>query len=323
MPTQPAPRRVLLDTDPGIDDALAILLGLAAPEISLQGLAVVHGNCPLGEAVANALSVLELAGAGQLPVAVGCDRPLLRPRFNAPEVHGVAGLGYARLPAAAGRPVAEHAVDMLIRQIMAAPGELALVAIGPLTNVAMALRKEPRAAAALGELIIMGGAFRVEGNASPLAEFNIYADPHAAQIVLTSGAPITIMPWDITRDVRLLQADIDRLLARGGPIAAFIAEATRFYMEMHLARLGFAGCSLNDPAALALAYLPSLAQTRALNVEVELAGELSLGKTVGDFLGKTDRAPNVRLVEAFDGPAFVEHFLSRMEALIDRLAGRR
>jgi purine nucleosidase len=230
----------------------------------------------------------------------------------------VAGLGYAVLPPSPAGPVAEHAVDLLIREIMAAPGEVTLVAVGPLTNVALAMRKEPRLAGAVRELIYMGGAFRVEGNASPLAEFNVYTDPHAAQIVFSSGAPITIMPWDITRDVRITDADVGRLLERGGPIAHFVAEATRYYMEMHRERLGFAGCSLNDPAALALAYMPELAVTRAVNVEVELSSELSLGKTVADFQGKTDRAPNVRLVEQFDGDTFVEHFLSRIERLIDQ-----
>ncbi|MBX0326335.1 nucleoside hydrolase [Oscillochloris sp. ZM17-4] len=312
------PLRVLLDTDPGIDDALAILLALASPEIDLAALAVVHGNCALSEAVRNGLDVLALGGAAHIPVAAGCDRPLLRPRFHAPEVHGVSGLGYAALPPSPAAAVAEHAVDLLIREVMAAPGEVTLVAVGPLTNVALAMRKEPRLAGSLRELIYMGGAFRIEGNASPLAEFNVYADPHAAQIVFTSGAPITIMPWDITRGVRITDVHIGRLLERGGPIAHFVAESTRYYMEMHRVRLGFAGCSLNDPAALALAYVPELAVTRPVNVEVELSGELSVGKTVADFLGKTDRAPNVRLVEQFDGEGFVEHFLTRIEALIDR-----
>ncbi len=316
------PLRILLDTDPGIDDALAILLALASPEIDLAALSVVHGNCPLPEAVRNGLDVLALGGAGHIPLAAGCDRPLLRPRYHAPEVHGAAGLGYAKLPPSPAAPLAEHAVDLLIREIMATPGEVTLVAVGPLTNVALAMRKEPRLAGAVRELIFMGGAFRIEGNTSPLAEFNVYTDPHAAQVVFSSGAPITIMPWDITRDVRISDAHIGRLLERGGPLARFVAEATRYYMEMHQARLGFSGCSVNDPAALALAYRPDMAVTRAVNVEVELAGELSLGKTVADFLGKTERGPNVRLVEEFDGEGFVEHFLARLEALIDRLQPR-
>lgn len=318
-----APRRVVLDTDPGIDDALAILLALASPEIDLAALTVVHGNCPLPDALANALAVLQLGGAPRLPVAAGCDRPLLRPAVTALETHGGRGLGYARLPPGPAAPVAEHAVDLLIREIMAAPGEVTLVAVGPLTNVALALRKEPRIAQAVRDCIFMGGALRADGNTTPLAEFNVYADPHAAQIVLGSGMPITVMPWDITKDVRLARAEVDRLRERGGPIPAFIAEATRFYIEFHLEHFGWAGCSINDPAALALVWWPELAQTRTLHVAVETGSELTMGKTVGDFLGKTGQPPNVRLVEAFDGETFVQRFLGRMEDLIDRLGARR
>lgn len=310
-------RRVVLDTDPGIDDALAILLALASPEIELAALAVVHGNCPLEDGVANALAVLQLGGAPRLPVAVGCDRPLLRPLFTALETHGGRGLGYATLPPGSAAPVAEHAVDLLIREHMAAPGEVTLVAVGPLTNVALALRKEPRLAGAVRECFVMGGALRADGNTTPLGEFNIYADPHAAQIVFDSGMPITLMPWDITKDVRLAKTEVDRLLLRGGPIAAFIAEATRFYIEFHLAHFGWAGCSINDPAALALVWWPELARTRPLHVAVETTSELTMGKTVGDFLGKTGQAPNVQLVEAFDGDEFVRRFVQRIEALIE------
>jgi purine nucleosidase len=315
-----APRRVVLDTDPGIDDALAILLALASPEIELAGLAVVHGNCPLPDAVANALAVLELGGAPRIPVAPGCDRPLLRPLHTALETHGNAGLGYATLPAAVAAPVAEHGVDLLIREIMAAPGEVDLVAVGPLTNVALALRKEPRLAGAVRECVIMGGALRADGNTTPLGEFNVYADPHAAQIVLSSGMPITLVPWDITQHVHLTQAHVDRLLARGGPIPAFIAAATRFYIEFHMRQFGWAGCSINDPAALALLWWPELAGARDVHVAVETASELTMGKTVGDFGGLTGQVPNVRLVDRFDGAEFVARFVARMEALIDRLA---
>ncbi len=317
----PPPRRVLLDTDPGIDDALAILLGLASPEIDLAALSVVHGNCTLVEAVTNALAIAGLAGRPDLTVAAGCDRPLLRPPVTAHDTHGTHGLGYARLPRGVAQPVAEHAVDLLIREIMAAPGEVTLVAVGPLTNVALALRKEPRLAQAVRECIFMGGAFRAEGNITPLAEFNVFADPHAAQIVLSSGMPLTIMPWDITRDVRLSQGDVDRLLARGGPIPRFIAEATRYYIEFHLREFGWAGCSINDPAALALVWWPELARVCDLYVEVELASQLTLGKTVGDFIARSGCAPNVRLVESFDATEFVARFLRRMEELAERLAG--
>lgn len=316
-----SPRRVVLDTDPGIDDALAILLGLASPEIELAALSVVHGNCPLPDAVRNALAVLALGSGSHVPVAVGCARPLLREPFTAQEIHGDAGLGYARLPPAPLHPVAEHAVDLLIREIMAAPGEVTLCAVGPLTNVALALRKEPRIIEHVRELIFMGGAFRADGNATPLAEFNVYADPHAAQIVFTSGMPIVVMPWDITKEVRISRADVARLQQRGGPIPAFVAAATRFYMDFHRAQFGYEGCAVNDPAALALAWMPELAELTPLAATVETTSELTMGKTIGDFLNKTGTPPNIQLVTAFDSARFIEIFLTRLETLAERAVG--
>ena len=255
------PRRVILDTDPGIDDSLAILLALASPEVELAGVSVTGGNCPLEDGVRNALGVLALAGRPDVPVCPGVALPLIRPPFTAPETHGDSGLGYARLPPSPAAPSAEHGVDMIIREIMEHPGEVTLVAVAPLTNVALALRKEPRIVEAVREVIIMGGALRVDGNTTSLAEFNFYVDPHAAHIVLESGMPITLLPWDITRDVLLTQADVDRLLRIPSPIPRFIADATRFYLEFHLAAFNFAGCSINDPIALALVYRPELAVT--------------------------------------------------------------
>jgi purine nucleosidase len=308
-----APLKVLLDTDPGIDDALAILLALASPEIELRALTVTGGNCSLEDGVRNALNVLALAQAPHVPVHSGVAVPLLRPPFTAPETHGDSGLGYARLPPAPFGPAAEHAVDAIIREILAAPGDVTLVAVGPLTNVAIAIRREPRIVAAVRNVIVMGGAFRVEGNTTPLAEFNVYVDPHAAQIVLQSGVPLTIIPWDITREVRLTQAHVDRLLHHGGPLVQFIADATRFYIEFHRSHFGYAGCSINDPAALALVFLPELAQIEEIYVAVDLMSELSMGKTVGDFQRITTHAPNARVVTAFDSERFVELFVARME----------
>jgi purine nucleosidase len=310
--------RVLLDTDPGIDDALAILLALASPEVELAAVTVTGGNCTLEQGVRNGLDVLALAGAPQLPLAAGVALPLIRPPFTAPETHGAAGLGYARLPDAGNKPVGEHAVDLLIREIMAHPGEVTLVAVAPLTNVALALRKEPRIAQAVREVIIMGGAIRVDGNTTPLAEFNVYVDPHAAHIVLNSGMPITVIPWDITRDVQLTQAHVDRLLRSPSPVPRFIADATRFYIEFHLEYFGFAACSINDPAALALAFMPDLATTESIYLEVEINSETTMGKTVGDFLRMRGREPNVRLVTAFDSDRFIALFVERMEALARR-----
>jgi len=319
------PIRVILDTDPGIDDSLAILLTLSSPEVELLGVSVTGGNCSLSDGVRNALSVLALAGRPDIPVYPGVAVPLIRPPYTAPETHGDAGLGYARLPDSPRPPAKEHAVDMLIREIMGAPGEITLVAVAPLTNVAMAIRKEPCIAQAVREVIIMGGALSVEGNATPLAEFNFFVDPHAAHIVLHSGMPITLIPWDITRDVLLTQAHVDRLLEVGSPISSFISEATRFYIEFHQAYFGYAGCSINDPAALALAFLPDLAETKRIHVDVEIASELTIAKSVGDFLGARGLQPNVRAVLGFDTQRFLTMFVERIERLARERprAGRR
>jgi purine nucleosidase len=334
------PRRVILDTDPGIDDALAILLALASPEVELAGVCVTGGNCSLEDGVRNALGVLALAGRADVPVHSGVALPLIRPPFTAPETHGDTGLGYARLPPSGAAPAGEHAVDMIIREIMAAPGEVTLVAVAPLTNVALAVRKEPRIAQAVREVIIMGGALRVDGNTTSLAEFNFYVDPHAAHIVLESGMPITLLPWDITRDVLLTQADVERLLRSPSAIPGFIADATRFYLEFHLAAFGYAGCSINDPIALALVFRPELATTEPMHVAIEHASELTAGKTAISYVGLRAREPdehdilgfdaaatparwrrvfrprpNVRAVVGFDTPAFIALFVERMERL--------
>ncbi len=227
------PKKILFDTDPGIDDACAILLALASPELSLEGLSVVHGNCSLKQGTTNALSILELANAGHIPVAKGCHLPLVQPSLLAPETHGDTGLGYAKLPEPRSKPIVQHGIDFLIETILASPGEITVVAIAPLTNVALAIRKEPRIVEALKELIIMGGAIRHEGNTTALAEFNTYVDPHAAQIVYQAGIPTTLVPLDVTYQCILTPGDVSRLQKIDSPITKFVAEATRFYMEFH------------------------------------------------------------------------------------------
>jgi purine nucleosidase len=314
-----APRRIILDTDPGIDDALAILLALASPEVELLGLSIVHGNCTLAEAVANGLAILELGGGQHIPLFVGCDRPLLRPLTTAHETHGQRGLGYAQLPPADLQPAREHAVDFIIRTALSAPGEITLVAVGPLTNVALALRKEPRLAGALREIVMMGSALRADGNVTPRAEFNVYADPHAAHIVFSSGVPLVIMPWDITRLVRLHKSEVDRLAQPGKPIGRFIADATRFYIEFHRRYFGYDGCAINDPAALALVFLPDLATYTDVYVAVETCSSLTMGFTVADFMLSGGRQPNARAVVEFDTPRFLSLFVERMRTLEERL----
>ena len=316
------PKKILFDTDPGIDDACAILLALASSEVSLEGLSVVHGNCSLEQGTINALSVLELANASHIPVAKGCDLPLVQPSLLAPETHGDTGLGYAKLPAPRAKPITRHGIDFLIETILATPGEITLVAIAPLTNVALAIRKEPRIVDALKELIIMGGALRHEGNTTALAEFNTYVDPHAAQIVYQAGIPTTLVPLDVTYQCILTPQDVKRLQKTNSPITQFVADATRFYMEFHDEYQKIEGCVINDPLALALTFMPELCTYQELPVNVDLSTGISLGKTVADFYNYGKKPANMKVALDVRARDFIDLFVERIEKLALSMAAR-
>lgn len=309
------PKRILFDTDPGIDDACAVLLALASPEVSVEGLSVVHGNCSLEQATANALSVLELANAAHIPVAKGCELPLVQPSLLAPETHGDRGVGYAELPTPRTGPVAQHAIDFLIEKILASPGEMTLLAIGPLTNVALAIRQEPRIVQALKEIIIMGGALRYEGNTTALAEFNTYVDPHAAHIVYHAGIPTTLVPLDVTYQCILTPSDVTQLQEIHSPITQFVADATRFYMEFHDEFQKIDGCVINDPLALALMFAPELCTYQELPVDVDLSGGISMGKTVADFYNYGKKPANMRVALGVRARDFIDLFVERIQSL--------
>jgi purine nucleosidase len=313
------PKRILIDTDPGIDDALAILLALVSPEVKLEGLTTVHGNCSAEQATLNALSILELARSASIPVARGCHLPLVQPSLLAPETHGDTGLGYASLPAPQTLPHRQHAVDFLIDTILAAPGEFTLVAIAPLTNIALAMRKEPRILSALKEMVIMGAAVRHQGNTTPLAEFNVYVDPHAAHIVYHSGVPITLVPLDVTYQCVLTPADVRFLQARRSQITTFIADSTRFYMEFHNAYQQIEGCVINDPLALALTFAPGLCDYEEHYVDVDIQGGVSMGKTFADFYRMSGKPANMKVALGVRGREFIELFLERMEQLAEKI----
>ncbi len=309
------PKKILFDTDPGIDDACAILLALASPELSLEGLSVVHGNCSLEQGTTNALSVLELANSGHVPVARGCDLPLVQPSLLAPETHGDTGLGYAKLAAPRAKSISQHGIDFLIETILASPGEITLVAIAPLTNIALAIRQEPRIVEALKEIIIMGGALRHEGNTTALAEFNTYVDPHAAQIVYQAGIPTTLVPLDVTYQCILTPGDVSHLQKIDSPITKFVAEATRFYMEFHDEYQQIDGCVINDPLALALTFMPELCTYQELPVEVDLSGGISMGKTVADFYNYGKKPANMKVALGVRARDFIELFVERIKEL--------
>jgi purine nucleosidase len=309
------PKRLIIDTDPGIDDSLAILLALASPEIQLEGLTVVSGNTTAAQGVLNALGVLELAGAVGIPVFQGVPIPLVQPLLVAPETHGEIGIGYAHLPLPRLKPSQQHGVEWLIDTVMSNPGEISLVAIGPLTNIAMAVRLEPRLVKTVQEVIIMGGAIRAGGNTTPLAEYNAYCDPHAAHIVFHSGLPITLVPLDVTYQAILTQTDVQRLLEIPSLITRFIADATRFYMEFHDEYQKIDGCVINDPLALALTFAPHLVDTEQLYVDIDISGGVSMGKTFADFYRMQKREPNMQVALGVRPRDFIELFLERIQAL--------
>jgi purine nucleosidase len=238
--------------------------------------------------------------------------PLVQPSLLAPETHGETGLGYARLPEPRLKPIGQHAIDFLIERILAAPGEITLVAIGPLTNVALAIRQEPKIVDALNEIIVMGGAIRHEGNTTALGEFNTYVDPHAAHIVYHAGIPTTLVPLDVTYQCILTPGDVERLRLVSSPITDFIAEATRFYMEFHDEFQRIEGCVINDPLALALTFAPELCDYQDLAVDVDLSGGISMGKTVADFYNYGKKPPNLRVALGVRARDFMELFLERI-----------
>lgn len=306
--------RIILDTDPGIDDALAIFLAIASPEVQIEAITTVSGNVPVEQTTRNALTLLELAGCPDIPVARGSARPLVRKPVDAAYVHGHNGLGDIELPAPKIKPVAQHAVDLIIERIMAAPGEITLVAIGPLTNLALAVRTEPRIAQRVREVVIMGGALRVPGNTTPAAEFNIYVDPQAAYIVLHSGWPIRLVSLDVT-NITCLQREQVNLLARSdSKVTKFIQRMVDYYFDVFGPIYGVSAFQMHDPLALVAAFQPDLITWEASFVDVELNGSLTLGETVGYFHRPNAPAPNTLASVAVDSKQFIQLFMKRIEA---------
>ncbi len=310
------PKRIIIDTDPGVDDALTFLLALASPEIKLEALTTVHGNTNVDNTTRNALAVLELLNAANIPVAKGCSLPLLVPLHKSGDaVHGASGIGNSNLPEPRAKPVDLHAVDYLIERVLAEPNEIGIFPIGPLTNIALAIRKEPRFAKAVKELVIMGGSLRAGGNITPAAEFNIHADPHAAHIVFHAGIPITLIPLDVTYKCLLTSVDVERLNKIDSPIARFVRDATAVYMEFYKKYEGFNGCALHDPLTLATIIAPELLTFEDHYVDVDISGGISMGGTLADFMKVAKKPANVKVALGVRGREFVELFIERMERL--------
>jgi inosine-uridine nucleoside N-ribohydrolase len=300
---------VLIDCDPGHDDAIALLLALASPELEILGVTTVAGNQTLHKTTANALRILEFAGRTEIDVAAGADRPLIRDPFVAAYVHGETGLDGPDLPPAQGSPVDRHAVDFLADRIRERNGEVALVPTGPLTNVALMLALHPDAQPA--RIVLMGGAV-AEGNVTPAAEFNIWWDPEAAARVFASGIDLTMVGLDVTHKALFTPAHVGRLTGRVGKM---VTELLRFYDRFHSEVYGFDGSPIHDAVAVAQALRSDLVETRFRNVEIDVESELCRGRTVVDLWRRTEREPNAHVGVDIDADGFLELLVERINSL--------
>ena len=298
---------VILDCDPGHDDAIAILLAAGLPEIDLRLITTVGGNHTLANTTRNARSVLALAGITSVPVAAGRDRPLTREPVIALDIHGASGIDGAELPEPVAPVSDRHAVDLLVEQ---ATAEVALVATGPLSNVADAIRRGARP----GQVIWMGGAIGI-GNVTPAAEFNAYADPEAVALVLASGIPFTIVPLELTHQA-LASADVlARIAALREPIGPALVGLMRFFESTYREVFGFPSPPVHDPCTIAYLARPELFGTEQLYVEVETEGRFTLGRTVVDHHMRMGRAANATVVTSIDVPGFWDVVLAALGRL--------
>ena len=309
-------RRIIIDTDPGQDDAVAILLALASPEIEVLGLTAVAGNVPLHLTSRNACMVCELAGRTDIPVFAGCDAPLERKLVTAEHVHGKTGLDGPDLPEPTMALQDRHAVDFIIDTLRAEPaGTVTLCPLGPLTNIASAFRRAPDIVDRVQEIVLMGGAYFEVGNYTPAAEFNIYVDPEAAAEVFASGIPLVVMPLDVTHKALVTGPRNEAIRALGTPVGKAVAEMTDFFERFDLEKYGSAGAPLHDPCVTAYLLKPEIFSGRHINVEIETVSELTLGMTVADWWGVSGRAPNATFIGDLDSDAFFTLLTERLAQL--------
>ncbi|MGI9649255.1 MAG: nucleoside hydrolase, partial [Acidimicrobiia bacterium] len=285
-------RPIIIDTDPGQDDAIALLLALAVPdELNVLGITAVAGNVPLDLTTHNSLMMTELAGRPEVPVYAGCDRPMVRPLVTAEYVHGKTGIDGANAPDPTITPADGHAVDFIIETARATPG-LTICTLGPLTNVGVALDRAPDIKDNVEQLVLMGGGFFEGGNTTPAAEFNIYVDPQAANIVFRSGIPLVMMPLDVTHKALTSDERIEAFNALGNASGAATAGMLEFFERYDMERYGTVGAPLHDPCVIAYLLEPDLFNGRHVAVSIETESELTMGMTVVDWWGLTDDEPN-------------------------------
>jgi len=349
-----APRMpLILDVDTGIDDALALLYACASPDVELVAATCVGGNVNARRVAENTRAVLELAGRGDVPVVLGREQPLVKPLETSTETHGPRGLGYAELPAASRPLEPGHAAQRIVDLARARPGEITLVTLGPLTNLAVAVDREPSLPTLLAGWVMMGGAFRGSGNTTPTSEWNVHVDPDAAKRVLSVWAPRVngdparlglALGLDVTERTRFQPEHLRHLAVRAGvqpldaaplareplevigsvaanPVLRFVVDALRFYFEFHARSDGFYGAFIHDPMAVAAALDRSLVRPVPVYVDVEAGPGLANGMTVADWRGLTRREPNLAVAVEADGEAFVDRFIDRVGGLAANRAG--
>ncbi|HEX5405813.1 MAG TPA: nucleoside hydrolase [Pseudonocardiaceae bacterium] len=297
-------RRIILDCDPGHDDTFAIVLAHGSPEIELAAITTVAGNQTLAKVTRNARSVATLAGITDVPIAAGCDRPLLRDQVVAAQIHGESGLDGATLPEPTVALDPRHGVDVIVQTVMAAaPGEITLVPTGPLTNIAAALRREPHIVSRVREVVLMGGAY-TRGNMTPAAEFNIGVDPEAAAIVFDAGWPVTMVGLDLTHQALATPDVVARIDAVGTPLAATLRDLVRFFRDAYSSDQGMSAPPVHDPCAVARVIAPDIMAVREAFVAVETQGRWTSGMTVTDFGNAYGQPPNTFVATTLDVPRF-------------------
>ena len=303
---------VLIDCDPGHDDAMALLLALASPELEVLGVTTVHGNQTVAKTTANALRVLEFAGF-DVPVARGAEVPLIRESLVADHVHGESGLDGPDLPPPAGAPVPAHAIDFLAERLLAAPAPVTLIPTGPLTNVALLLAVHPQVVERIERVVLMGGAI-AEGNRTPAAEFNIWADPEAAARVFASGLDVTMVGLDVTHRALLTAAHAERLRA-AGRVGTMVAELREFYQRFHSKVYDFPGTPVHDAMAVAHVIDGALLTTQHRHVAIDCESSLCRGRTVVDLWKVTGQEPNAHVAVDVDADGFLELLVGRIASL--------
>jgi purine nucleosidase len=311
------PRKIIIDTDPGQDDAAALMLTFASPdELNLLGITTVAGNVPLSYTSRNARIVCELCGQQNRAVYEGADRPMVRDLVTAEHVHGKTGLDGAVVAEPTMQVQPQHAVDFIIDTIRREPeGSVTLCTLGPLTNIGLALQKAPDIAPRVRELVMMGGGFFEGGNITPAAEFNIYVDPHAAAAVVGSGIPVTMMPLDVTHQLMTTKARVARIAEIGTKPAATMVEWLQFFERFDEEKYGSDGGPLHDPTVIAYLLKPELFSGRHCNVEIELQSELTVGMTVVDWWRVSGRKPNVQVMRDVDADGFFDLLIERFARL--------